>query len=208
MNALVLLLTLTTTTLVLQSGERIAVEGKVRQENGVVVFRSNGVLYSMPAAEIARIDEAPAATEERPVRRLRVSDEERKRLIEQLEKNHSGTPAPPMKMLEEPRPLPPEPDPSEEAHWRAEARAHEENVRRAKEELELLERRADELRQRIHALLNQGFRPRHFTYDTTQLARIEEQIPYAKLEVARAERAWNQFREDARRAGVLPGWLR
>ena len=81
-------------------------------------------------------------------------------------------------------------------------------MRRAQEELALLETRAQELRDQIYSFLSLGFQPRQFTYQTTQLARTEERIPYAQLEVTRAERAWAQFKEDARRAGVMPGWLR
>ena len=96
----------------------------------------------------------------------------------------------------------------EESQWRMRARGHEENIRRAHEELGLLQTRAQELRDQIHSFLSLGYHPRQFTYQTTQLARTEEQIPYAQLEVTRAERAWAQFKEDARRAGVMPGWLR
>jgi hypothetical protein len=209
MNAAAFLLA---TTLVLWSGDRIAVDGTVREEDGVVTFRAGGTLYSMPAAEIARIttDERPPAAVAPPVVRLRVSSEEKQRLIAELEKNHSGAAAPPeQKVLPEPPPRPDvEAQTREEWAWRRDARAHEEAVRRAREELALLEERADVLRSKIHALVAQGFKPRQFTYDTTELARTLERIPYAELEVVRAERALTQFREDARRQGILPGWLR
>jgi hypothetical protein len=208
MNALGLLLTVAVSTLVLQSGEKIAVQGEIQKSHGVVVFRSNGVLYSLPASEIARVDEGAPAPPAPPVRRLRVSEEERRRLIAELEKNHAGTAPPRVASLEEPLPPLPAEDPGDEASWRAQAREHEENVRRAREDLALLETRIEELRNRIHSFISLGYKPRHFTYDTSELARAEEQIPYARLEVTRAERAWDQFREDARRAGVLPGWLR
>ena len=209
MNVLLLLLTLTTSTLVLRSGDRIAVDGTPREENGVITFRgTNGLLYSVPSSEVDRIDVAPPVIAEKPQRRLAVSDEERKRLIEELEKNHSGQPPVRQRVLEE---MPPPPEPAvqgEEAEWRSRARAHEENIRRAQEELELLNSRASDLRAEIHSLFSLGFRPHQFTYQQTLLARTLEQIPYAQLEVTRAERAFAQFREDARRAGVLPGWLR
>ena len=35
-----------------------------------------------------------------------------------------------------------------------------------------------------------------------------EAIPSAQLEVQRAEREYDQFRDEARRRGVIPGWLR
>lgn len=203
MNALLLAVTL-----VLHSGDRIAVDGETREANGVVTFRHAGLLYSLPSSEILRIEAPPEEEEARPRRRLAVSDEERKRLIAELEQNHGGTPPPPP-----PAPLPdapraPEPEPGDEAMWRSRARNHEENLRRAQEELALLESRADELQSEIHTLFTLGFKPGQFTYQTTQLMRTRERIPYARLEVARAERGWQQFREEARRAGVMPGWLR
>ena len=212
MNATLLLLVLTST-LVLRSGDRIAIEKVVKEENGVITFRSNGRLYSMPSAEVERVEkrEQPAPAE-KPVRRLRVSAEERKRLLEALERNHSGTPAPPQQAAV---PNVPEPSPEEsraqrreEAYWRTEARTREEAITRAREELQLLERRIEELRTQIHSFVSLGYKPHQFTYQTTQLADTQEQLPRARLEIERAERAYAQLREDARREGVLPGWLR
>ncbi|MGZ5441782.1 MAG: hypothetical protein ACXW31_12455 [Thermoanaerobaculia bacterium] len=208
MNTLLLLLTLTTSTLVLRSGDRIAVEGTPREADGVYTFRSGGLLYSLPASEVLRVEDPLPEAAEKPKRKLRVSEEERKRLLEELEKNHGGTaPLPPQPFVPESRPAAVEPL-GDEAAWRARARGHEENIRRAQEELTLLETRVEELRAQIHSFVSLGYAPRQFTYQTTQLARAMEQIPYAKLEVTRAERAWLQFKEDARRAGVMPGWLR
>lgn len=203
MNALLLAVTL-----ILQSGDRIAVEGAVREEKGALIFRSGGLLYSVPVAEVLRVEESDQAPPEKPKLRLRVSEERLKQLIAELEKNHAGAGvAPPPAPSAKPLPKP-QPEPEDEAYWRSQARAHEENVRRAREELALLESRVEELQAEINTLFTLGFQPRDFTYQTTQLARTREQIPYARLEVTRAERAWQQFREEARRAGVLPGWLR
>ncbi len=208
MNTLLLLLTLTTSTLVLRSGDRIAVEGKLREADGVYTFRSGGLLYSLPAAEVLRVEEMRPVTVEQPKRKLRVSEEERRRLLEELEKNHGGTaPAPPQQFVPEAPVASVEPA-GEEAQWRTRARDHEEGIRRAQEELGMLESRVEELRTQIHSFVSLGYRPDQFTYQTTQLAHAMEQIPYAKLEVTRAERAWAQFKEDARKAGVMPGWLR
>lgn len=207
-----LLLTLTTTTLVLRSGDRMTVDGGVREENGVLTFRVNGTLYSMPQSEIARIiqgeEEVAAPRAEKTQRaRLRVSEEERRRLIEALENNHAGTPAPPEQQLDEPiKPLPQ--NTAEEWEWKNRARAHEEAIAQAAEYLALLETRESELRAKIHNLISLGFKPRQFTYDTSLLVRTQEQIPHARLALARAERQYEQFRDDARRLGVLPGWLR
>ncbi len=216
MNALLLLLVLNST-LVLHSGDRIPVEGKPVEKDGVLTFRSAGKLYSLPASEVERIEEAApgvvvevVAPRKTPVLRRRpVSQEERKRLLAELEKNHQGTGSMPAPIL----PPPPTREEArdakrEEASWRREARFHEEAVRRAKEELELLENRALDLQSKIQFLLAQGYKPRQFTYDTTQLQYTLDQLPYARLAVTRAIRAQDQFREDARREGVMPGWLR
>jgi hypothetical protein len=211
MNALLLFVTLTST-IVLRSGDRIVVEGAVRAENGVVLFRADGLLYSMPASEVVTIEGPPETrTAAAPVKKLAVPEEERKRLIAELEKNHGGTAPAPSKTLAEPRPTPPAPEEreaSEEWTWRRRARDHEESVLQARENLALLETRVDELRSKIRTLVTLGFHPRQFTYDSSQLERTLAQIPGAELAVTRAERAQAQFREDARRLGVLPGWLR
>ena len=206
MNALILLLT---TTLVLHSGERLEVQGPVKEENGVVTFRLNGQLYSMPASEIASRDAAVEATPEeaKEVRRLAVSREERDRRIRELEQNHSGVPASPEQLHISPPPPRKDTKP-EERYWRALARQHEEAVRQAQENLALLETRIEELKNDIRGFVSVGFKPEQFTYQTKQLVRTEEQLPGARLALTRAERAQAEFREDARREGILPGWLR
>ncbi len=222
MNALLLLLTLTST-LVLRSGDRIPVEGKPVTKDGVVTFRSGGLLYSMPATEVERIESENASDSSAPPqskaevkrenpRRKPVSEEERKRLLAELEKNHTGTPPPPSQAP--PRLAPPptreevKETKREESQWRREARAHQEAIRRANEELELIEARIADYQRKIQTFLALGFKPHQFTYDSTQLQHLIDSIPYARLEITRAIRAYDQFREDARREGILPGWLR
>ncbi len=206
MNALILLLT---TTLVLQSGERLEVQGPVKEENGVVTFRLNGQLYSMPASEIASRDAVsePVPEESKEVRRLAVSREERDRRIRELEQNHTGVPATPEQLKISPPPPRRDTKP-EERYWRALARQHEESVRQAQENLALLESRIEELQNDIRGFVSLGFKPEQFTYQTKQLVRTEEQLPGARLALRRAERALAEFREDARREGIMPGWLR
>jgi hypothetical protein len=217
MNLLpILLLALTTSTLVLRSGERIPVDGSVSEENGVVVFRSAGMLYSMPASEIDETatgaEAARAAAKPEPVKRLRVSDEERRRLIEQLQANHAGSPPAPSPAMSTPPPPPTRAEAREEKdlerEWRSRARAHEEAVRQAKEELQLLHDRIDKLRGEIQTFFSLGFRPHQYTYQASQLEHALAQIPRAELDITRAERAFAEFREDARKEGILPGWLR
>lgn len=215
--------------LVLESGERIVVEGSVQEANGVATFRSRGLLYSMPMSEILRIEpfvppadperlkradlrRAGTAETDQARRPIRLTEEEKKALLEKLEQNHSGQTAPPQQLLDAPPPPPTRAqiaeERREESEWRRQARAHEEAIRRAREELALLEARVDQLQSEIYSFLSLGYRPRQFTYQTSELIRAREQLPYARLEVTRAERMFEQFREDARRAGILPGWLR
>jgi hypothetical protein len=221
MNAIFLFIVLTTSTLVLRSGDRIDVEGPVREQDGVVTFRSSGSLYSMPLEEIdleasKKADQAVETTddveEQQSVRKLRMSPEERKRRLEELERNHAGTAGPRQRILEEPIALKTDEQESQEKReewsWRREARTYEDAVTHAKEELALLETRVEELRSQIHAFMNLGYKPEQFTYQSTQLERVLAQIPRARLEVTRAQRELERFREDARKQGVLPGWLR
>lgn len=218
MNPISLFLLTVSTVLVLRSGDRIEVQGPIREENGRVVFRvAGGALYSVAAHEIDR-DETQKAAYEKPAAqsrlKLRVSAAERDRLLKELEKNHIGRPGKPG----EPWPvqLPPAAesqgpvsvDSRDEWAWRREARAYEEQVRRAEENLALLLDRINQLENEISGFLSLGYRPRQFTYQTTQLAYAREQVPGAQLEVTRAQRAYDQFRDDARRQGVMPGWLR
>jgi hypothetical protein len=208
-------------TLVLRSGHQIAVDGPIREDNGRIVFHgADGMLYSLPATDIdvvktrhagVPVAAAPQVDNE-PRLKLRVSEAERQRLLRQLEQNHSGQPAPESFILSHP----PQPmSPAEEQQmvqdewtWRLRARSYEEGVRHARENLELLVRRVTELRSRISGFFSLGYRPDQYSYDTAVLQTTLEQIPYAELEVTRAERAYDDFKEDARRMGVMPGWLR
>lgn len=226
MNALLLLVVLTTSTLVLKTGDRIDVDGAIQEKNGVITFKSEGRLYSMPLEEIdveasnnaddaAAKEEAAAkaeAEEDEARRKLRVTPEERKRLFDELAKNHSGTAAPAQPILE--RAAEPKSDTQraeeqrDESSWRRQARSYEDAVTRAKEELELLESRIAELEDQIRGFVSLGYKSDQFTYQSTQLERSRAQIPRARLEVQRAERELARFREDARKQGVPPGYLR
>lgn len=205
-------LTIPTPTLVMRSGARIDVDGSVRQEEGRVYFRSGGVLYSLPSAEVD-LEATRAAglnvTVVRPDRsKLKVSREERDRLLRELEKNHSGTPASAEALKTPPPPTDLRESSEDEWKWRRAARAHEEAVRLAKEELQLLYERVEQLKQEIRSLTSIGFKPSQFTYQTSELQLAYDAIPRAQMEVERAQRALDQFKEDARKLGIMPGWLR
>ncbi len=211
-----LLLTATMSTLVLRSGDRILIEGTPTRQEGIVVFRSGGALFSVPATEVnevaTREANAEAGSADSNRKPLKVSATERERLIKALEQNHAGEPPVPQKLLEEPASEPAAAQRAASAEdewkWRREARGYQEAIRQSEENLALLHERAASLEGQIRGLLSLGYQPRSFTYETTQLANVREQIPYAELEVERARRAWDQFRDDARRQGVMPGWLR
>jgi hypothetical protein len=218
MNMLGTLLLLTalaipTPTLVLRNGIRIAVDGSVRQEEGRVVFRSSGVLYSLSAAEVdfeatktAGLNVTVVRAEERG--KLKVSREERDRLLRELEQNHNGTPASANGLRVPPPPVEATTNSADEWAWRRDARAREDAVRRSKEELQLVYDRIGALQQKIQTLVSLGYKPSQFTYDSSQLQLAYDSIPRLQLEVERAQRELDQFRDDARRLGVMPGWLR
>lgn len=218
MNAISLVMLIVTSILVLRTGERIEVEGPVRRENGTVIFRvSNGALFSIPASEVDEVATRKAAEEKPeppPRKKLRVTPEERDRLLKDLENNHAGKPNTEEAWLNQPSPEPAQEKPRaaaaerDEWSWRNEARAHEEAIRQAEENLELLLDRIARLEDEIRGFLSLGYKPRQFTYQTTQLQWAREAVPQAELEVRRAQRAYDRFRDDARRQGVMPGWLR
>lgn len=213
-----LLLLVVTSTLVLRSGDRIDVYGPIRDDGGRMVFRvAGGALYSIApdevdvrATEILEEQRRNAATP--GTRKLKVSAEERDRLLAELSRSRGGQPPEPQRLLTDPPPEPSryerEAELDDEWRWRREARAYEESVRRAEERVELLLVTAEEVETEIYNLLSLGYTPRQFSYQTTRLAMIREEIPVARLAVTQAKRQHDQFREDARRQGVLPGWLR
>ena len=220
MNALASLLlaaaiTIPTQVLILRNGTTMAVDGPVSSDNGRVLFRSGGALYSLPAAEVdldatRAVSAAVTVVAAADRGKLKVTDAERERLLRDLEQNHSGRQPVSFESAHAvPDPATPaEKGSAEEWSWRRQARAHEEAIRQAKEQLELVRSRAEQLRDEIRALVSRGYKPSQFTYQATQLESALTQIPYAELEVTRAERAYDQFRDDARRLGVMPGWLR
>ena len=221
MNALASLLLITTlsiptTTLVLRDGNRIEVDGPIREENGRVLFVTHGSYYSIALDEVDLAATRAAVTQ--PVivsaserTRLKVSPEERDRLLRDLEQNHAGTPAGPPPVLQPPA-SPTQAEKQQEIEdewaWRTKARSFDERLRQAEENRDLLIHRAEQLKAQISGFLSLGFKPAQFTYQSTELEYTLSQIPYSQLEVERAERARAQFRDDARRLGVLPGWLR
>lgn len=209
-------LTIPTNTLVLRSGQRINVDGgAVRVENGQVVFRSGGSLFTVVMEEVdfqgTSTPEVAAVQQTGRPGRLKVSAEEKQRLLKALEDNHSGEQGfLPAELHLSPGPSPRELDQqnADEWAWRNQAHMHEEAIRQAQEHLDLLRDKAAALQSHVTGLLSLGYRPVQFSWDTTVLAYTLEAIPFAEQNVERAQRQYDQFREDARRMGVMPGWLR
>lgn len=201
-----------TTTLILHNGTRFDVDGPIREEQDRIIFRTGGSLYSIPLGDVD-LDATRAAVTRMVIvtndgdRKLKVSAAERDRLLRELEQNHSGKPAEELKLekVAEPRESP---DKGDEWSWRTAARVHEEAVRRAKENADLLRDRAEALKHQIEQFVAIGYHPNQFTYQTSELQLTLDQIPAAELEITRAQRAFDQFREDARKQGIMPGWLR
>jgi hypothetical protein len=164
------------------------------------LFLATLVLSSGPTQPASVIANRP------DLQKLKVTEAERLRLIAALEQNHSGVEAEPLRLAD----IPPAPrvNTDEEWSWRKRAKAYEESIRQAKENLDLLRQKADELRSHILGLLSLGYKPTQFSYDATILQSTLDQIPYAELAVTRAERAYDEFRDEARVKGITPGWLR
>ncbi len=203
-----------TTTLILRNGTHFDVEGPIREEQARIIFRTEGKLYSIPLADVdldatrAAVTKAVVVTSD-PGKKLKVSAPERERLLRELEQNHTGKPssAAAGDRLPEP-PEAAEPSNRDEWSWRLAARAHEEAIRRAKENVELLRNRELALKQQIQQFFALGYRANQFTYQSSELEITQSQLPAAELEVTRAQRENDQFREDARKQGIMPGWLR
>ncbi len=215
---LITALTLPANVLVLRSGQQIDIVS-AREDNGRIIFRTPaGALYSLPADEVdlqatpasaAREAQEPSRTA--ALKKLKASEAERKRLIEDLEQNHCGQPAAPLKL----EPLPPAPTleqvaarTEDEWTWKNRSKSLQEAVLQARENRDLLASRADALRAHISGLISLGYKPSQFSYDTSVLQVTLEQIPYADLQITRAERALADFLEEARQRGIQPGWVR
>jgi hypothetical protein len=202
------------TTLILRNGMRFEVEGPIREEKARIIFRTGGRLYSIPLADVdmdatrAAVTKAVVVTSDSG-KKLKVSATEREHLLRELEQNHTGKPSSSAVAgrLPEPREAA-EPANRDEWSWRLAARAHEETIRRAKENVELLRTRASALKQQIEQFFALGYSANQFTYQSRELEITQAQLPAAELEVTRAQRENDQFREDARKQGILPGWLR
>lgn len=209
--------------LVLRSGERLEIVGEVRKDGDRVVFKSrNGTLYSLPASEIdeqatlaAAIATAPQAEKARLPKRLKGDAATKKRLLSELSRSR-GTPVPPAAA-----PAPTESKPSssddaakeaaaaeEEETWRRNARALDEQVASAEQRIRDLTERERALNDGILAMLAMGHPQEHLGLQARELQDTKSFLEQAKQELERVTRERAAFQDDARRRGILPGWLR
>ncbi|MHB0970464.1 MAG: hypothetical protein ACYC7A_17910 [Thermoanaerobaculia bacterium] len=208
--------------LVLRTGERIAISGEPRRDGDTIVFRSrSGALYSIAASDVDEKATLAAAetlqdTSTRSVlpKRLKGDAATKKRLLADLSKSRGTPVAPP--------PLPPPSAPgdaaadaakekalaAEEETWRRNARALDERVASAEARVEYLAEREKAVNDEILAMLALGHPQEHLGLQVRDLQDTKSFLEQARrdLEAAKQERA--RFQDDARRQGILPGWLR
>lgn len=213
------------TVLTLDGGSRIEGEIVERANGRVIVRTATGVLYSLAESSIRSESVTPvslpevratAVKRERSARlpdlKIRVADAEKKRLLAELSKNHSGKTAP-KQSWEIARAEPAEEqlvvtERSDESYWREESRKRGEAVLQAKERLELMTRREQELEDTVRMMLATGVNPDYMGHQMNALADARTMRDQARLDIGRAERDFRALQEDARREGILPGWLR
>jgi hypothetical protein len=231
-------LSVSTTTLVLRDGTRIEISGPIEIDRGRLIFtKPDGKLYSLPVDELDEeatrnapivvkpdedelTDEAPRLGD---IGKLKGTPEEQEKLLREIEKNHTGTPGTPPPAT---KPATKKGSPqsatagaeagseidvkaaNDEGYWRERARYYRENLLRAQEELELLLRRKHQLEEQILNFVSLGYKGNQFTYQTSEFERVNREIERARMEIVREQRALDQFLDDARKANVLPGWLR
>ena len=201
-------------------------EGTVieRSERLILLKTRAGVVYSIPRESIrSESDGAETATSRKtsvarpqragrlPEKKIRVDEEEKKRLLAELEKNHSGK-VPPKQSWETAKPVAAAEtvevtERSDETYWREEARKRTEGVRRAREHYELLTRREQEIEDQVRMLLGRVHND-HLGHHMIALADTRTMREQARLDIDRAQRDLDALHDDARREGILPGWLR
>ncbi|MFN2443933.1 MAG: hypothetical protein ABR517_14760 [Thermoanaerobaculia bacterium] len=221
--------------ILLRSGQAIPVRGEVREDGNRLVFVTpSGRLYSIPIEEVdleamaraaepktpedgAADGESPETAAEPPARReIRVSEEEKRRLLEELSRNRGGKAAPVPKSLTpegleeelERSARKREADEVQAERWRERARARREALTMARENLAALQARERRLQDEILTLSSMGYGGDQMSAQILQLELARSQMDGAREAIGAAERAWADLQEDARRAGALPGWLR
>lgn len=212
--------------ILLRSGKSIDVAGDVKVEGGKVLFRSpGGVLYSIAVDEVdfeamkePKAPEDPIEKQDQgarhPVRKLNVTPEERDRLLAELSKRQGGSPSDPELLS------PDAPKVSEagaavreatrgsEERWRAEARAARTAIEAREAEVRELRQRAQQLEDQLRMLLSSGYDPSTLSAQAEALDVTRNRIDSAERALRDAQRDLADLQDRARRAGVMPGWLR
>jgi len=214
-------------TLVLQSGHRIEIQGDVLKQSDKAVFRNlNGVAYSLPISEIdmdatlgrstdakgsaPKAEAAEAA--EGSSKKIKVSEEEKKALLEKLSHNHSGQAPPepeaaPARDYASSEPARAKRGEGDEDAWRQRARNARENVRAAQDRLQTLEEQEQRLEMQVRTLMGLSD-TEGFATLVRQLEDTRTMAGYAWDNVAAAQRNLHALEEEARVKDILPGWLR
>lgn len=215
--------------IVLRSGTVIAVEELVRVERGRLVFaNSEGTLYSIRLGDVdVDATDARLPANRRPIEaspqnpvpvvetvlpvKLPVSEEEKRRILEEMEgRSHTGKAKAPATAPSTDRA---DLDVSvkgetDEWKWRADARRHREAVASARERLDAARKRERELNDLLLFFAGASGDASNYSYLVYQLSDLRSMIPRLEGDLRRAEDAWRLFQDDARRQGILPGWLR
>lgn len=210
--------------IVLRSGERIAVSGELRREGDRVIFRSrSGALYSLPASDI---DEEPTARAASPqpasaagaepqkpaTRKLRGDEATKRKLLADLAKSR-GTPVQPAPPTATPQAIPAaaaaaDAEKKSEESWRRRSLTIEANLKIAQDRVRYLEARIRDLDDEVRALLVLGNAPDTISRQVVELQDTKARLERAETDLKSAEAERAAFQDEARRAGVLPGWLR
>lgn len=212
--------------IVLRSGKAIDVAAGFRVEGGKVLFRSpTGVLYSIAIDEVdfeamaqPKIPDDPIEKQDvsarYPVKKLNVTPEERDRLLAELSKKTS-TPRSGVEVLSQNPPKVSEAGAAvreatkgAEERWRADARAARAAVESREAELRELKQRAVQLEDQLRTLLSSGYDPNTLSAQANDLDATRNRIEATEDALRDARRSLAELEDRARRAGVLPGWLR
>lgn len=212
--------------IVLRSGTVIDIGGGFRVEGEKVLFRSpTGVLYSIAIDEVdfesmarPKISDDPVEKHDvsarHPVKKLNVTPEERDRLLAELSKKTS-TPrtdvevlSPNLPRVSEAGAAVREANKGAEERWRAEARAAREAVESREAELRTLKQRAVQLEDQLRMLLSSGYDPNTLSAQANELDSTRNRIESAEDAVRDARQNLAELEDRARRAGIMPGWLR
>ncbi|MDX1583553.1 MAG: hypothetical protein R3338_08135 [Thermoanaerobaculia bacterium] len=213
--------------IVLLNGAVIEVEELVRVERGRLIYAdADDVLYSvrLTDVDVEATDARLPANRRDPVPerahraeavgsplpgKLPVSEEEKQRILEEMEsRNHTGRSSPPAIAELEPDREESVEGETDEWKWRSQARRFDRALEEAKQRLEAAKQRERELNDLLLFFAGSTGDATNYSYLAYQLSDLRSLIPRLETAVRNAEKARAQFLNDARRQGIPPGWLR